>query len=171
MAELKENLLHRFSSVLDMHYDIASLERKNSTNAIVTTYWQYKKMLSQQLRDDLCNDIESKLHPSPKSGVKPRTMPELVDSDDDDDSGGPHGDESLPLTTTLGACQSSAKSEPLATKVVSSFQLDSTAPGQERSVTALVTGVRRLTADTTAASASMYTKSPGRASVEEVNIL
>jgi hypothetical protein len=61
------------------------MERKNSTNAIVTTYWQYKKMLAQQLRDDLCNDIESKLHPSPKSGVKLRSMPDLGDNDDDDD--------------------------------------------------------------------------------------
>jgi hypothetical protein len=74
------------------------------------------------------------------------------------DGGGPHGDES-PLATTLGPeTQSSAKSGHLATKVVSSFQLDSPTPGQERSVTALVTGVRSFTADTTAASTSMYTK-------------
>jgi hypothetical protein len=88
-------------------------------------------------------------------------MPELVDSyddDDDDDGGGPHGDESPPATTTLGESQSSAKSGHLATKVVSSFQLDSTTPGQERSVTALVTGVSSLTAYMTAASTSMYTK-------------
>ena len=57
----------------------------------------------------------------------------------DGDGGGPHGDESPLHTATLGACQSSAKSEHLPTKMVSSFQLDSTAPGQERSVTALVT--------------------------------
>jgi hypothetical protein len=46
-----------------MHCDIAAMERKKSSNAIVTTYWQYKKLLAQQLRDDLCNDIELKLHP------------------------------------------------------------------------------------------------------------
>ena len=45
--------LHRLSSVLDMHYDIAARERKKSTNAIATTYWYYKKILAQQLRDDL----------------------------------------------------------------------------------------------------------------------
>jgi hypothetical protein len=130
---------------------------------------------------------KSKLHPSPKSGVKLRSMPDLGDNDDDgggphgdesppeeeqeeekeevdddddddDDGGGPHGDESPPATTTLGESQSSAKSGHLATKVVSSFQLDSTTPGQERSVTALVTGVSSLAADTTAASTSMYTK-------------
>jgi hypothetical protein len=39
---------HRFSSVCDMHYDIAKRERKNSTNAIVTTYWYYKKILVSQ---------------------------------------------------------------------------------------------------------------------------
>jgi hypothetical protein len=59
------------------------------------------------------------------------------------------------------ALQSSAKSEHMATKVVSSFQLDSTAPGQKRSVTALVTGVSSHTAYMTAAAyASTYTKSP-----------
>jgi hypothetical protein len=39
--------------------------------------------------------------------VKLGSMPDL--GDNEDEGGGPHGDESPPATTTLGACQSSAK--------------------------------------------------------------
>jgi hypothetical protein len=113
-----------------------------------------------QLRDEPCNDITSELHPSPKSGGKPRPMPDTVDSDDEYEGEGLHNDESPPSTKLGPETQSSTKPGHLATKAVSSFQHDSPTPIQERSVTTLVTWIRSLNADATAASTSTCTKSP-----------
>jgi hypothetical protein len=101
--------LHRLSSVLDMHYDIAARERKKSTNPVATTYWYYKKILAQQLRDDLCHDLELKLHPASTPGRQLRSRLEVDDTDEDDETGdGAPGEESSPAPNPPEAGPSSA---------------------------------------------------------------
>ena len=89
---------------------IAKRERRKSTNAIVTTYWYYKKVLAQQVRDDLCHDIELKLGGG--AGYQLKSVLEVDDPDEDEETGEGAPDEGpSPAPKVPEAGPSSAGSE------------------------------------------------------------
>ena len=53
--------LHRCASLLDVHYDIATMQEKKAKSDVHRVFWRYKRQLAHQLRDDICSDIEHRL--------------------------------------------------------------------------------------------------------------